>query len=524
MAIPALNLISDYSSHYASLVPTRQALVLDGRRVTYAQLVDKVDECARALIATGVKKGDRIATLSPPHPDFFILFLASASIGTIWMGLDPRYQLDELRYVIGDAQPRYLFTRTRIGKRHYDQELTTLNEEHACLQELIVISDDFVIPGVSTSYAEFSKRAKTVTKTQLKNVREPVSRDDPALLVYTSGTSGKPKGALIPHRGLVKCARVQLKYLDVNPMRILNYLPVNHIGCVGDICCYALVGGGTIIFMEQFEPARSMEITQDEKITLWGGVPASLQMCIGLPGFSAYDLSAIQIIAWGGAAASDSLIRKLLDICPRLACSYGQTETVGSVSFVTPCNDVEVLKHTVGQPVSEYEIRIACKAGKPVKPGESGEIQVRGDFIMQGYWKQPEKTAETIDADGWLHTGDLGLIREDGNLQLIGRLTEMFKSGGYNVYPREIEQTLEKYPGVALAAVISIPDPLYQEVSQAYVLPEHDTELSAAELELYCRRHLANYKIPKKFFVESKLPMLPIGKIDKLALKRSVPT
>ena len=255
----------------------------------------------------------------------------------------------------------------------------------------------------------------------MKAVRDSVDSADAALLVYTSGTTGKPKGALIPHRGLVKCARVQLDCLDVEPVRILNYLPINHIGCVGDISCYALVGGGTIVFMEQFDPARSIALVQDEKITLWGGVPSAFQMCVTLPNFSDYDLSGIQLIAWGGAAASKELITKLLDICPRLACTYGLTESVGSIAFVRPTSDIEVLAHSVGELVPDYDLRIAGPDDQPVDAGKKGEIQVRGDFIMLGYWNQPEKTAEAINHEGWLHTGDLGLMRQDGNLQLVGR-------------------------------------------------------------------------------------------------------
>jgi acyl-CoA synthetase (AMP-forming)/AMP-acid ligase II len=516
VTVPKFKRIGDYVDYYAETAPDRNAAVLDGRAVSYSALKAAVDRCARALLANGVLRGDRIATLSPPTPDFLILFLAATSVGAIWTGLNPRYRLREIEHVIGDCRPRLLFARTAIGDRRYEEELVTMARHHEGLTPVLL--DDSRAPS-GWSYDSFLRTGDDVPQRDIEVRRASIMDLDPALIVYTSGTTGAPKGAMIPHRGLVTCALVQRDYLGVDPVRILNYLPINHIGCVGDISCYALVAGGTIIFMEQFDPARSMQLVQDERVTLWGGVPSALQMCVTLPAFSDYDLSALQLIAWGGAAAPIPLIERLREVCPRLACTYGLTESVGSVTFVTPCDDVDVLAHTVGRPVAEYELRIAAQSGETVMTGEVGELQVRGDFVMLGYWNRPEQTAEAIDDHGWLHTGDLACLRTDGNVQLVGRLKDMYKSGGYNVYPREIEEVLELHPGVAMAAVIGVPDALYQEVGKAYVLPRYGAEPTAAELEIHCRRHLANYKVPKGFVIKTDLPLLPIGKIDKQALR-----
>ena len=236
--------------------------------------------------------------------------------------------------------------------------------------------------------------------------------------------------------------------------------------------------------------------------------------------FDQYDLSSLQMIIWSGATASESLIRKLLSICPRLSNSYGQTESVGSICFAGPTDDIDELANTVGAPVSCYQVRIVDNQGEQVAEGGSGEIQVRGDFIMQGYLNQPEKTAETIDADGWLKTGDLGLLREDGNVTLIGRLKEMFKSSGYNVYPREIEQVIEDYEGIELVAVVSVPDELFGEIGVAYIQIKEGIELTPEQLKSWCKSKMANYKVPKRFVVMDNLPLLPIGKIDKKSLSQ----
>jgi acyl-CoA synthetase (AMP-forming)/AMP-acid ligase II len=228
----------------------------------------------------------------------------------------------------------------------------------------------------------------------------------------------------------------------------------------------------------------------------------------------------VQLIIWEGAAAPADLVETLRAKCPAVANAYGMTETVGSVTFTYDSDDIDVLANTVGWPVPEYLVRIAGPDGQPAVPGTPGEVQVKGGFVTRGYWNRPDATEALFTSDGWLRTGDQAVERSDGAYRLIGRLKEMYKSGGYNVYPREIEQVLEGHPDVAMAAVIGVPDPLYQEVGHAFVLPHPERVLTAAVLERLCRDRLANYKVPKRFTITSGLPLLPVGKIDKQALRR----
>jgi len=513
-----LEKISDYVDHHAGRIPEKEALVLDQKRHTYGDLKSLVDRCALALLDAGITKGDRVATLNTPHPDFFVTFLAATSIGAIWIGLNPRYRLEEYRYAIGNAEPRLLFSRSLIGDRNFSDDLNTLFEEFDCLQTLVILDGD--PPGaIGISFCDFiAEIPDKGEQSKLQAARGQVRGIDPALIVYTSGTTGKPKGAVISHHGLVRVAHVQREYWDISPIRSLNFLPINHIGCVGDIACYTYVDGGTIVFMEQFDPAGYLELIEREEITFIGAVPTAYQLCLSLPDFASYDLSSVQLIIWGGAKAPNDLIRKLADICPHLSTSYGQTESVGSVTFVRPCNDTELLSVSVGQPVPEYEFRIVDESGKPVEQGETGEIQVRGDFIMQGYWQNPEATAEAFE-DNWLKTGDLARQNEDGHIQLVGRLKEMFISGGYNVFPLEIEQLLESHSSVAMAAVVSAPDELFSEIGHAWILREPGIEVTAEEILEFCKERLANYKVPKKIYIQEDLPTLPIGKLDRRALK-----
>ncbi len=541
---PSLPLLSDYARHYAAATPEHEAMVFGDDRYSYARLAHEVDRCAKALIASGIGKGDRVAMLCPPHPQFLVLFLAASSIGAIWLGLNPRYRYEELRFVLDDAGPVLLLSRFRVGEREYRDDIAKLRSGSVSLRDVVrldgstpegvPVHDEFrddespyeesphdELPYDECPYDEFLDRAGLVTDAVLAEKRRAVRTKDAALIVYTSGSTGRPKGAVISHYSLIKCSRVQLRFWGANPLRILNFLPINHIGCVGDICCYSLVGGGTTIFLEKFEPESTLRLLESEAATVWGGVPTTFQLCVDHPDFEAFDLSAISTIFWSGAAASPDLIRRLRNITPRLSTSYGMTETVGSVTYSPVCDDIELLAETIGRPPPEYQIRVIGDDGAEAGPGQSGELQVRGDFLMTEYWNQPEATAETIDEDGWLHTGDVAEYRPDGNLRLVGRLRDMFKSGGYNVYPREIEAVVESHPDVAVCAVIGVPDRVYQEVGMAFVELRPGGIAGVSELDRHCRDRLANYKVPKTFVIESRLPRLPIGKIHKQALRKA---
>ncbi|NND83516.1 MAG: AMP-binding protein, partial [Acidimicrobiia bacterium] len=234
--------------------------------------------------------------------------------------------------------------------------------------------------------------------------------------------------------------------------------------------------------------------------------------------FREFDLSSVEYIIWSGAAAPEPLLEVLATFDATLATSYGMTETVGSVTYTDLDAGFEVLANTIGKPDPRYEVKVMRPDGTESEVGEEGEIWVRGDCRMLGYFNREDATKETIDPDGWLHTGDLAFMRPDGNLTLVGRLSEMYKSGGYNVYPREVEMVLEDHEALVLAAVVGVPDPLYREVGFAFVQAQPGASVDLDGLRAYCRTRLANYKVPKHFEVIEEMPFLPVGKIDKLRL------
>jgi acyl-CoA synthetase (AMP-forming)/AMP-acid ligase II len=512
-----LDRIADYPGYWAARVPEREAMVLGERRYSYRQLAEAVDALAKALLAAGVARGERIAMLSTPRPEALISFLAAARIGALWTGLNPRHKRDEYRYVIGDADPVVLLALPRIEERDYTPDLKALAGEHRCIRRVVTLGA--AVPGLSIAYEDFLAEGRAVSDAAFAAAVAAVEGRDPVFLVYTSGSTGRPKGAMLTQWGLAHCSRNQCDHWFAEPLRVLNNMPISNAFCVGDLFCFALVGGGTTVFMERFDAHGILEATQRERLTLWGQVPTQFQMILSRPDFARYDLSSLQFIFWAGARAPRELIGRLQAITPKVSTSYGLTETVGSVTFTEVGANLDIMAETVGKPDPHYEMRVVAPDGRVLGDDEEGELQVRGAFLMPGYYRRPEATAAAIDAEGWLHTGDLGLRRADGNYRVSGRLAEMYKSGGYNIYPREIEMVIEQHSGVAMAAVIGVADPLYGEVGRAYVLRRPGAGLSESDLAAWCRERVANYKVPKVFAIRDRLPMLPVGKIDKQALK-----
>jgi acyl-CoA synthetase (AMP-forming)/AMP-acid ligase II len=516
---PPLARISDYVAWHAARTPGAEAMILGEKRIDYAEFHMAIERLAKALLAAGASKGDRVATLCPPCPDYFIAFLAAASIGAIWVGLNPRYRLNELAYVVGDSEPVLLLARTKVDDRDYTDELKALLAQAPSLRRLVILDavDGLGLPRAS-SYSEFIAGGGGVRDKRLAEARASCGGRDPCMIVYTSGSTGRPKGALLHHQGVVGFSLGQNRVWPVSPLRTLNYFPINHIGCVVDISVPTLVGGGTMVFMERFDSEESLDLMERERITFWVSVPSVFQLQLAQKRIETVDLSAVQLIVWEGAGMPREMIECLLAYDRPLASNYGMTESCSAITVVPPTRDPAVLEGSVGWPFACVDVRICGADGLAAAPGDIGELEARSPFAMLGYWRNPEATAATLSDDGWLRTGDLGRRNSDGSYSIVGRAKEMYKSGGFNVYPREVEEVIERHSSVDLAAVVSVKDSVWQEVGVAYILLRGSACIE--EIERHCRENLANYKIPKKFLILDAMPLLPIGKIDKVGLKQ----
>ncbi len=511
--------IFDYLYRHVGSTPDKLAVSDGNAGYSYRELLSQVEACARGLLAFGVGKGDRVATLTPPHPDYFIIFLATSAIGGIWVGLNARYSRAELEHVIADSEPCVIFARTCIGSRDYREDLRYFQGNIDSVKHVVTLDEDAGLP-CAVSYPNFLARQTEISAKTLAQAQKNVGSDDAVLLVYTSGTTGRPKGALLHHYGAIRHCQVQGLLRPDGELRQLNPYPVNHIAGVIAGAVYGLVFGGTSYFLEKFDPAAVLKLIGEKHISAWGGVPVMLQQVLDHPDFPGADLSSISQVSYSGGTVSKALLARIVrEVCPAITTMYALTEAAGVVTAIAATDDIDLLAETVGMPVADCEFRLADETGKPVAKGEHGEIQVRGPFIMKGYWRLPEATRETIDEDGWLRTKDVALQRDDGNIVLVGRLSDMYKSGGYNIYPREIEQALEAHSAVSLACVVGVPDPCYGEVGYAFVAPTPGQSPDSQALIAHCRDRLANYKLPKYIDIKDELPALANNKPDKRRLK-----
>lgn len=506
--------LDDWAQTSASCI----ACVIDGMPISYRELAARIDCLSRALLAAGVARGDRVATLSPPTPDYLVAFLATATIGAIWVGLNPRYRVAEIRQVLTDADPVVLIAKLQIGERSYARDIESA-VSGTRVRRVIGVDEGGGANHIE-SYSSLIAYAQAISPDDLRRARRAVRPNDACLLVYTSGSTGAPKGAVLHHGGIVKFALEQNRLWPVDPHRIVNYFPINHVGCVVDVSVPTLLAKGTIVFLEQFDPVSCLKLMEREKITLWGSVPSVFQLHLNAVNLADFDLSALQLIVWEGAPMPEPVLDRLLELGLPLATNYSMTETTGAITVVEPTRDRHHLTYSVGHPFPGVELMVTTPNGDPVREGEAGEICARSPYNFLGYWRDPQATQKALTHDKFLRTGDLGRVNSDGSVTLVGRLKDMYKSGGYNVYPREIEAALESHPAVDMAAVIGAPDKLWGESGVAFVIPR--VPIHADELLEYCREVLANYKVPKRIEVVADLPRLSIGKVDKRELEHRI--
>lgn len=504
--------IHDLLAGHADAIPGAEAAVDGETRLTYAELAARVDAIARALIASGVQPGDRVAIMTPPALDFWLSYLATTSIGAIWMGLNPRYQGPEYAYLLGDATPAIVFSVVAYDGRDYLAELQQAGPD---VPEFVSLSAPV---GRAAGWDAFLARGATVSDEALAARRAAVDPEDIAVIVYTSGTTGKPKGAMLSHRAIVSIAQTNLCWMADDLESTVSVAPINHVGVLNNVCMNVFAYGGRIIFHHRVDLPELAEISRREQPTYLVASPTSFVMFAANPEQGTARMRHYRLIVFGGGKTAEPLLVPIAAQGFKLSNVYGQTETCGIVTSTVIGASTAIMSETIGKPLPGADMRIARADGSIADIDETGEIQVFGPYCMSGYFNRPEATAEAFTADGWLRTGDLGVKRADGNFAFVGRLKEMYKSGGYNIYPVEIELALADHPGVAASAVLPVPHPLYQEVGHAFVEPKPGVTLGADELRDFLKPRLANYKIPKSFSFEP-LPLLPNSKIDKQALK-----
>jgi HIP---CoA ligase len=498
--------------HFADQLPDQDALITDDRSFTAAALRDEVHRAAAALIMLGVQPGDRVAIWSPNTWHWVVACLAIHHAGAAMVPLNTRYTASEASDILARTHAPVLFA---MGRFLGNDRVAALDRDALpALRHIVRIPID----EADGTWGEFIERGSDPESTAAVVTRAAaVTPDDVSDILFTSGTTGRSKGVLCAHRQSLSgsaswAANGEItsddRYLCINPF-------FHNFGYkAGILAC--LQTGATLIPHLTFDPLRTLQAIEQHRITVLPGPPTIYQTLLDHPARGDYDLSSLRFAVTGAATVPVVLVERMqseLDIDIVLT-AYGLTEANGMGTMCRADDDAVTVATTCGRPFADFELRIDGAGG-----GESGEVLLRGPNVMLGYLDDPEATAAAIDADGWLHTGDIGAVDERGNLRITDRLKDMYICGGFNVYPAEVEQVLARMNGVADTAVIGVPDARLGEVGQAFVVTRPGSELDEESVIAYTREHLANFKAPRSVRFVEALPRNAGGKVVKPQLR-----
>ncbi|MCX5149501.1 AMP-binding protein [Streptomyces sp. NBC_00320] len=501
--------------------PDRDALVdvAAGRRWTYAQLAADVDALALGLLDLGIAKGERVGIWAPNRAEWTLVQYATAKIGAILVTVNPAYRTHELEYVLRQSGIRLLVAAERFKTSDYAGMIEEVRP-HCPELEFTVLLDG----PRWTSLLEQGRRGDPA---ELVRAGAGLSPDDPINIQYTSGTTGFPKGATLSHHNILNNGFFVGELCHYTEQdRVCIPVPFYHcFGMVmGNLACTSH-GAAMVIPAPSFDPEATLAAVEAESCTSLYGVPTMFIAELAAPGFDAYDLSGLRTGIMAGSPCPVEVMKEVIERMGmrEVSICYGMTET-SPVSTQTRADDsVERRVSTVGRVGPHLEVKVVDpQSGRTVPRGEPGELCTRGYSVMLGYWGEPERTAEAVDAARWMHTGDLAVMDGDGYLSITGRIKDMVIRGGENVYPREIEEFLHAHPDVLDVQVIGVPDPKYGEELMAWVrMREGAGPLTAAAVRAFCDGRLAHFKIPRYVHVVDEFPMTVTGKIRKVEMRET---
>ena len=476
-----------------------------GRRWTYHQLLQDSERLALAL-ATRFSKGERVTVWAPNIPEWVIIEYACAFAGLVLVTANPAYQAAELRYVLEQSGSSALFLIPEYRGNPMDKIAVEATRDLTGLREITDLNDRDAMLATGPNPPELPE----------------VLPEDPAQIQYTSGTTGFPKGAVLHHKGLTNNARLYARRARATKDSIWpNFMPMFHTSGCGMSTLGTLQVGCKMVIVKFFDPAAILKLIEKERLTAVLGVPTMLVALVEAQQQVQADVSSVTLAVSGGSMVAPDLVRS---VCDTFDCAfetvYGQTETSPLITQHYHTDPLEVICNSVGQPMPQTEVSIRdVESNQVVDIDQVGEICVRGYCNMIGYYNNPEATRETIDADGWLHTGDLGTMDKRGYLKITGRVKEMIIRGGENMFPAEIENILLEHPTVAEVAVVGLPDPKWGEIIACFVRTENNAAMDEAELRAHCRTHLAPQKTPAVWCQVKDFPLTGSGKIQKFALR-----
>jgi acyl-CoA synthetase (AMP-forming)/AMP-acid ligase II len=502
--------------HAAARTPDATAIEgEDGDKLTYAALQQSVVAAAKAFIAYGLKHGDRIAVWAPNMPEWIIVTLGAQLVGGILVPLNTRLKGREASYIINRGRARILFTVKNFLNTDYPALLA--DESLPDLEKIILLQGE----GPNT-WRDFLAAGAKVSDADVERAAAAVSGDDPSDIMFTSGTTGKPKGAVATHTQVVQtyvtwadvtglCAAD--RYLIVNPFFHTYGYKAGWVAC--------LLAGAAILPHAVFDADAVIARIAKNKVTVLPGPPTLFQAMLASPKRAGADLSSLRMCTTGAASVPRQLVEDMWNVLgfKVVLTAYGLTETNGTVSMSARDDSIERICTTAGRAIPGIEVRCVDAAGQDVPPGEPGELLVRGFNVVKGYLDDPKATAEAIDPDGWLKTGDIGIVDAEGYIRITDRAKDLFIVGGFNCYPAEIEELLLGHPAIAQVAVIGVADERMGEVGKAFVKLRAGHTLTAEDLIAWSRKAMANYKVPRFVEFVETFPTTASGKIQRFALR-----
>lgn len=499
----------------------REALVdvPSGRRWTYAEFGRSVEAVALGLMAKGVGKGDRVGIWAVNCPEWVLVQYATARIGAVMVNVNPAYRVHELRHVLRQAGVSVLVSSTEHKDSDYRRMVEQVRAECPALRDVVYIGD--------RTWDGLVRAGEGVPREKLAAREARLSCDDPVNIQYTSGTTGFPKGATLSHHNILNNGYFvgeTVGYTEHD--RICLPVPFYHcFGMVLGNLAATTHGACVVIPAPTFEPAATLSAVEQERCTSLYGVPTMFIAELALPDFASFDLSSLRTGIMAGSPCPVEVMRRVVAEMhmAEVSICYGMTETSPVSTQTRRDDDLAHRTGTVGRVLPYVEVKVMDPAtGLTVPRGTRGELCTRGYSVMLGYWEEPELTAEAIDRAGWMHTGDLAVMDEDGYVQIVGRIKDMIIRGGENVYPREIEEFLHTHPKIADVQVVGVPDEKYgEEILACVILREGAGSLTRDELARFCRGRLAAFKVPRHLRVMDAFPMTVSGKIRKVELREA---
>ena len=521
-----------------------------GARYTYAEFRDAVEDVARGLMALGIEKGQHVGIWATNYSEWVLTQFATAKIGAVLVNVNPAYRTHELAYVLEQSEANALIL---IGKFRNSDYVAMLNEvapelkdsrpgelrspRFPYLRHIIYIpppsagsgqgGGDGAVPAGMLSWGDMVARHSEVSPARLAARQAECRPDDPVNIQYTSGTTGNPKGAMLTHHNLVANGLYVGDCIELTESdRLCVPVPFYHcFGCVmGNLGCVTH-GAAIIIPSEHFDPLKTLQAVERERCTALYGVPTMFIAQLGHPDFDGFDVSSLRTGIMAGSPCPIEVMRQVIEQmgADRITIAYGQTEASPVITQTLTTDSIERRVATVGKALPGVEARLVDpETGQEVGPGVQGELHTRSNMVMRGYYNMPDATAAAIDADGWLHTGDLATVDADGYYKITGRLKDMIIRGGENVYPREVEEFLYTNPKVSDVQVIGVPDERFGEEVMAWVVLKPGESADAEEIREFCRGRIAHFKVPRYVKLATEFPMTVTGKIQKFRMREMV--